>query len=318
MGRFLKDKADTYYRQAKVLGFRARSAFKLLQLDTEFGIFAGVERAVDLCAAPGSWSQVLAQQLYGGAPPPPGAGGAASIVAVDLQQMAPIDGVVQLQGDITSRATVEAITTLFRGGLADLVICDGAPDVTGLHDIDVFMQTQLMLAAISITTFVLRPGGTFVAKVFAGRDIDVLRAQLRVFFARVTIAKPKSSRPSSFEAFVVCQGYAPPPGYVPTLDAPGFTAPGAAGNAPTAAVRAHASGANRLLVPFIACGSLCGADWLAAPGPSDAAPSDAVPADTTGTSDVSTRPSLDDYIALVTGDIATLSMPALSAGSTSK
>lgn len=261
MGRFLKDKADKYYRQAKVLGFRARSAFKLLQIDAEFNIFAGVRRAVDLCAAPGSWSQVLAQQLGAGAPGSRTSAGEPAIVAVDLQEMAPIEGVIQFQGDITSRSTVETITRLFDGNLADLVVCDGAPDVTGLHDIDVFMQTQLMLAAISITTFVLRPGGTFIAKVFAGRDIDILRSQLRVFFARVTISKPKSSRPSSLEAFVVCQGYNPPPGFVPTLDAASYIAPKPEAGAPPCTVSAHPSAVNRLLVPFIACGGLAGASW---------------------------------------------------------
>ena len=298
MGRFLKDKADKYYRQAKVLGFRARSAFKLLQIDSQFGIFAGVRRAVDLCAAPGSWSQVLSQELFGRKGP---TNDGATIVAVDLQEMAPIDGVIQLQGDITSRATVEAITSHFRGEHADLVICDGAPDVTGLHDIDVFMQTQLMLAAISITTFVLRPGGTFVAKVFAGRDIDILRAQLRVFFSRVTIAKPKSSRPSSFEAFVVCQGYSPPLGYVPTLEASAFSAPGAAGRVATEAVSSHESPANRLLVPFIACGGLSGASWVGRTAPMD--PSIPVPA---GAVEEGYRvavpdaiPSLEEYAAMV-------------------
>jgi tRNA (cytidine32/guanosine34-2'-O)-methyltransferase len=259
MGRFLKDKVDRYYRQAKVVGFRARSAYKLLQIDEAFDIFRGVRRAVDLCAAPGSWSQVLSKQLYGGA-----SSDDVAIVAVDLQEMAPIEGVTQLQGDITSRATVSAISGLFRGHPADLVVCDGAPDVTGVHDIDCYMHTQLMLAALSITTFVLRPGGTFVAKVFAARDIDVLRAQLRVFFERVTIAKPKSSRPSSFEHFVVCQRYAPPAGYVPTLDAPAFVMHEAAGgSAGTEAVFAHPSASNRLCVPFIACGDLSGADAAA-------------------------------------------------------
>ena len=78
-------------------------------------------------------------------------------------------------------------------------------------------QAQLLLAALNITTHVLKPGGTFVAKIFRGKDVTLLYAQLKLFFPRVTCAKPRSSRHSSIEAFVVCQGYAPPPGYVPTM-----------------------------------------------------------------------------------------------------
>jgi tRNA (cytidine32/guanosine34-2'-O)-methyltransferase len=101
MGKVVR---DLYYRKAKEVGFRARSAFKLLQLDEEFGLFRNVQKAVDLCAAPGSWSQVLATRLY-----PDGAftdekgGERERVIAVDLQEMAPIPGVRQLQGDITSQ-----------------------------------------------------------------------------------------------------------------------------------------------------------------------------------------------------------------------
>lgn len=101
MGKYSKDKRDIYYRKAKELGFRARSAFKLLQVDEQFGIFEGVRRAVDLCAAPGSWSQVLSRKLCPSSDPSadPAASTAsdAKIVAVDLQEMAPIHGIIQLQ-----------------------------------------------------------------------------------------------------------------------------------------------------------------------------------------------------------------------------
>ena len=86
------------------------------------------------------------------------------------------------------------------------------PDVTGLHDLDEYVQAQLLLAALNITTHVLKLGGTFVAKIFRGKDVTLLFAQLRLFFENVTVAKPKSSRNSSIEAFVVCQNYQPPKG----------------------------------------------------------------------------------------------------------
>eukprot|EP01032_Pedospumella_encystans_P032017 gene32017-36147_t len=165
MGKTSKDKRDIYYRKAKEVGFRARSAFKLMQIDDEYNLLDGVSRVVDLCAAPGSWSQVLSSKLFNKDLP-------ASeieknrIVAVDLQEMAPIEGVLSIVGDITAQSTSEQIISYFQGDLADLVICDGAPDVTGLHDIDEYMQAQLLLAALNITTNILRPGGNFVAKIF--------------------------------------------------------------------------------------------------------------------------------------------------------
>ncbi|XP_075212818.1 tRNA (cytidine(32)/guanosine(34)-2'-O)-methyltransferase-like isoform X2 [Lycorma delicatula] len=121
MGKSSKDKRDVYYRLAKEEGWRARSAFKLLQIDEEFNIFKGVSKAVDLCAAPGSWSQVLSKKLRE-------TGSDVKIVAVDLQAMAPLPGVIQIQGDITKISTAEEIIQHFHGENADLVVCDGAPD----------------------------------------------------------------------------------------------------------------------------------------------------------------------------------------------
>ncbi|XP_038603872.1 putative tRNA (cytidine(32)/guanosine(34)-2'-O)-methyltransferase [Tachyglossus aculeatus] len=246
MGRSSKDKRDIYYRLAKEEGWRARSAFKLLQLDEEFQLFQGVRRAVDLCAAPGSWSQVLSRKLKG-------SDTASTIVAVDLQAMAPLPGVIQIQGDITKVSTAQEIIRHFEGQPADLVVCDGAPDVTGLHDIDEYIQAQLLLAALNITTHVLKPGGTFVAKIFRGRDVTLLYSQLRIFFPDVTCAKPRSSRNSSIEAFVVCRGFAPPAGYVPNMANPlldhrydlDFN---------------QLEGPNRVIVPFLACGDLSAYD----------------------------------------------------------
>ena len=168
-------------------------------------------RAVDLCAAPGSWSQVLSAKLRR-----PGVD--TRIVSVDLQEMSPIDGVITLQGDITSYETVNAIISACGDSLADLVICDGAPDVTGLHDLDEYVQFQLLLSALNISTLLLRPGGTFVAKVFRGENIDLLIAKLRIFFGEnVWVAKPKSSRNSSIECFIIGQGFSMPEGYKPSL-----------------------------------------------------------------------------------------------------
>ncbi|KAM3843622.1 tRNA (cytidine(32)/guanosine(34)-2'-O)-methyltransferase isoform 2-T2 [Vipera latastei] len=221
MGRSSKDKRDIYYRLAKEEGWRARSAFKLLQLDEEYHLFKGVSRAVDLCAAPGSWSQVLSRKLKGEEPQ----NADIKIVAVDLQAMAPLPGVIQIQGDITKVSTAQEIIHHFEGQPADLVVCDGAPDVTGLHDIDEYIQAQLLLAALNITTHVLKKGGTFVAKIFRGKDVTLLYSQLNIFFPDVTCAKPRSSRNSSIDV--------------------DFN---------------QLEGPNRVIVPFLACGDLSAYD----------------------------------------------------------
>ena len=177
--------------------------------DWHFRLFDNVTRVVDLCAAPGSWSQVCSQRLSG----VPGA----KIVSIDLQPMAPIPGVIEIRGDITSPETAEEVINAMGGEKAQLVISDGAPDVTGLHDLDEYMQSQLIFAAFNIACFMLEDGGTFMAKVFTGRDIEDLFSSLSPFFETVTTMKPRASRAASLESFIVCQGFKLPDGYVPVL-----------------------------------------------------------------------------------------------------
>lgn len=208
MGKTSKDKRDIYYRKAKQQGYRARSAFKLLQLDDKFQLLRGATRVVDLCAAPGGWSQVIAKRTESGS----------TIIAVDLMEMAPLDGVVQLQGDITHKQTADGIVAQFQGQKAQVVVSDGAPDVLGLHDLDEYLQAQLVLAGLNISLQILEDGGTFVAKIFRGKEVSLLYAQLQRFFSKVTCAKPKTSRNSSFESFVVCQNFQLPENYVPDME----------------------------------------------------------------------------------------------------
>ncbi|KAF2026605.1 uridine-2'-O--methyltransferas-like protein TRM7 [Setomelanomma holmii] len=268
MGKSSKDKRDAYYRLAKEEGWRARSAYKLLQIDEEFSLFEGVTRVVDLCAAPGSWSQVLSRVLIKGETfgragwqekqaatrdyvlgmkkaklmeeqmeklevkdVKPKLREGVRIVAIDLQPMSPLEGVTTLRADITHPSTIPLMLKALdpdtydpksstASSPVDLVISDGAPDVTGLHDLDIYVQSQLLWAALNLALCVLKPGGKFVAKIFRGKDVDVLFAQLKIVFDRVRVAKPRSSRASSIEAFVVCEGFCPPAGFKPSLDQP--------------------------------------------------------------------------------------------------
>ncbi|EPY15195.1 tRNA (cytidine32/guanosine34-2'-O)-methyltransferase [Strigomonas culicis] len=294
MGRASKDKRDIYYRKAKEEGYRARSAYKLLQIHEDYHILDPAQvqyGAVDLCAAPGSWSQVLSSIL---ACPPPGdvpASPAAyvppPVIAVDLQEMAPIPHVTILQGDITSTTTAQQILDLLaaanrrRGARsadarASIVVCDGAPDVTGLHELDEYLQHQLLLAALLITTCVLRPGGTFVTKMFRGPNTPFLVHKSELFFEEVRVVKPKSSRNASVESFLLCQRFRLPAGYVPrlrlalppTAGEPGdvlLQVQGGSHHTPDADTYRVAAGrrtaaAEALLVPFLSCGDLSGFD----------------------------------------------------------
>lgn len=328
MGKSSKDKRDAYYRLAKEEGWRARSAYKLLQLDEEFNLFENVTRVVDLCAAPGSWSQVLSrvlikgekfgragwekkqeelrqyvlgeekkmgQEAEGGAvqeakPEQSRKREGVRIVSIDLQPMSPLEGVTTLRADITHPSTIPLMlkaldpdtydaTSTAPSAPVDLVISDGAPDVTGLHDLDIYVQSQLLWAALNLALCVLKPGGKFVAKIFRGKDVDLLFAQLKLVFARVRVAKPRSSRASSIEAFVVCEGFQPPPGFKPSLEKPlgaGTTLPAPEVKEDVVGVQrtvrpdgvvvidlgdeTDEEGEARWIAPFLACGDLSAYD----------------------------------------------------------
>lgn len=156
------------------------------------------------------------------------------IVSIDLQPMSPLEGITTLRADITHPATVPLLLSALDPNYSansgaknnqtshpvDLVLSDGAPDVTGLHDLDTYIQSQLLFAALNLALCVLKPGGKFVAKIFRGRNVDVLYAQLKIFFEKVVVAKPRSSRASSIEAFIVCINFRPPPGFHASLEEP--------------------------------------------------------------------------------------------------
>ena len=111
------------------------------------------------------------------------------IVAVDFQYMVPIPGVIQLQGDITEASTVERILEEFQGEKADLVVCDGAPDVTGYHDLDIYRHHDIVVAALGITTAILKEGGILILKVFKKLADELLVDQISTFFQEVVFAK---------------------------------------------------------------------------------------------------------------------------------
>lgn len=199
MGKLSKDKRDIYYRLAKQNNYRSRAAYKLIQVDSYFNLLENSSLIVDLCAAPGGFSQVCSQRLKDKKEK--------KIISVDLQEIAPIEGVDILNGDITNQETLQKILLLGGNKKVDLVLCDGAPDITGFNEFDVYVQNQLVLTALNTSIRMLKEGGNFVTKFYKGKNSDKIIKIFLTCFNKVTISKPKACRNASFESFVVCEGF---------------------------------------------------------------------------------------------------------------
>ncbi len=187
---------DRFFQQAKSDGFRARSAYKLLQIQEKFKLIRRGDVVVDLGAAPGSWSQA-ARELVG----PQG-----QVIALDIQPMEPLPGVTILQGDMTDLTVQDAVIAA-AGGRADVVICDAAPFTTGIKLRDHVLSMELARAALAVARELLRPGGHLVIKVFQGEDLPGVLLEVKQTFHPVKIHKPEASRAESWEQFIVAQGY---------------------------------------------------------------------------------------------------------------
>lgn len=186
---------DPYVKRAKAEGYRSRAAYKLIELDEKFAFLRGAKRVVDLGLAPGGWSQVVKRRLP-----------AATVVGIDLLPVDPIEGVTILQMDFLSDAAPDRLKEEL-GGEADLVLSDMAANTVGHPQTDALRTAALVEAAYLFACEVLREGGTFVAKVFAGGGDSAMVAEMKRNFASVKHAKPPSSRKGSVEWFVVAAGF---------------------------------------------------------------------------------------------------------------
>ncbi len=204
---------DPYVRMAQKEGFRARAAYKLKEIDEAFGLVRPGQVVVDLGAAPGAWSQYLRRRF---APKVAGQGGAATgeldgtIIALDLLEFEPVDGVQFIQGDFREDAVLTQLETALAGRPVDLVVSDMAPNLSGVSSADAARIELLVELAVDFSQRHLKPQGALVAKVFHGGAYDPLVALFRDTFRVVKPFKPKSSRDKSSETFLVGIGLKQP------------------------------------------------------------------------------------------------------------
>jgi 23S rRNA (uridine2552-2'-O)-methyltransferase len=190
---------DPYVARAKREGWRARAAYKLIEMDDEHHLLKPGARVVDLGAAPGSWSQVAARRVQAA----PGKG---RVIAVDLIEMAPIPGVEFLSLDFLSERGPNAVKSVLEGA-ADVVLSDMAPNTTGHRHTDHFKIMALAEAAAQFAIEVLAPGGSLLCKVLQGGTEASLLATLKRDFMRVKHVKPRASRADSAELYLLALGF---------------------------------------------------------------------------------------------------------------
>ena len=188
-----KQRRDTYVRQSKVDGYRARSAYKIKEIDEKFKIFKGGMSVVDIGAAPGSWSQYVAKVVKSG-----------KIISIDLKEMENIENTLQIQGDFTLVDTQNQIKEYLKKK-PDVVMSDMAVNTTGIKNIDSIQTGELCKEAMVFSKDVISEKGFFISKIFMGSTFNEIVALGKKIFKEVKVFKPKSSRKDSKESFIICK-----------------------------------------------------------------------------------------------------------------
>ena len=188
-----KQRRDTYVRQSKVDGYRARSAYKLIEIDEKFKIFKGGLIVIDIGAAPGSWSQYANKVSKNG-----------KLISIDLKKMEPIGSSLQIQGDFTEEGVQEEIKKNTKSKV-DVVMSDMAVNTTGIKNIDSIQTGELCKEAMVFAKDLLNVNGYFISKIFMGGTFNEIVAEGKKYFKEVKVFKPKSSRKDSKESFIICK-----------------------------------------------------------------------------------------------------------------
>jgi 23S rRNA (uridine2552-2'-O)-methyltransferase len=195
---------DPYVQRSRREGYRSRSAYKLTEIDDRDKVLRPGQVVVDLGAAPGGWSQVAVKRV----------GGKGKVVAIDLLEMEPVAGVTFVQGDFGSRKGLEAVQGALEEGLADVVLSDMAPNMSGIAVSDQARAMHLAEIARDFALLHLKPEGAFLVKIFQGAGYDEYLKSLRQAFRKVVVRKPDASRDESAEQYLLARGLrdASPPG----------------------------------------------------------------------------------------------------------
>ena len=188
-----KQRRDIYVRQSKIDGYRARSVYKLIEINEKFKVFKGGISVLDIGAAPGSWSQYASKIVKNG-----------KIISLDLKEMENIYNTIQIKGDFTDPNIQNKIKNLLNKGL-DVVMSDMAVNTTGIKNIDSIQTGELCKEAMNFSKEVISPNGFFISKIFMGGSFNEIVALGKKIFKEVKVFKPKSSRRDSKESFIICK-----------------------------------------------------------------------------------------------------------------
>ena len=188
-----KQKRDIYVRQSKVDGYRARSAYKLIEINEKFKIFQNEMSVLDIGAAPGSWSQYVSKVVKNG-----------TLISIDLKKMENIQNSIQIEGDFTDFKTLSKIKKYFKDEI-NVVLSDMAVNTTGIKNLDAIQTGELCKEAMIFAKDFLSKKGIFVSKIFMGSSFNEIVALGKKIFKEVKIFKPKSSRKDSKESFIICK-----------------------------------------------------------------------------------------------------------------
>jgi len=188
-----KQRRDIYVRQSKVDGYRARSAYKIKEIDEKFKIFKGGMSVIDIGAAPGSWSQYVAKVVKSG-----------MIISIDIKKMENIENTLQIQGNFTSLETQNQIKNYLKKK-PEVIMSDMAVNTTGIKNIDSIQTGELCKEAMVFSKDLISENGYFISKIFMGSTFNEIVALGKKIFKEVKVFKPKSSRKDSKESFIICK-----------------------------------------------------------------------------------------------------------------
>lgn len=192
---YSEKKKEHFYKEAKRVGYRARSSFKLLQIQKKFNIIKKGDTVVDLGAAPGGWSQVAKEIV----------GENGTVIGIDISPITPLLGVIFLQGDMTKESSLDELENALCGKKADVVISDMSPDISGNYSVDHARSIYLSNQAHKTAEALLKLNGNFVCKVFSGEDLDDFVRLINKKFQVVKRYSPPATRKASSEIYVIAK-----------------------------------------------------------------------------------------------------------------